>query len=108
MESCQRRLQHRSGLLVPVLLSPLLLSNPLPSISVCLIYFRGNEGKTREVGGGWDGEESQKENHGRKEKVDWMVDWMEKRGEQRPEGVRKEETGVEPCWTTARMSAPAW
>ena len=75
---------------------------------MCLIYFRGNEGKKREVRGGWDGEESQKENHGRKEKVDWMVDWMEKRGEQRPKGVRKEETGVEPCWATARMSAPAW
>lgn len=50
---------------------------------------------------GWRGES---ENHGRKEKVDWMG----KRGEQRPEGVRREETGVEPCWTTARMSAPAW
>ena len=72
---------------------------------MCLIFFRGNEGKKREVRGGWGGEERQKENHRRKKKGDWM----EKGGEQRPVGVRKEETErVKSYWATARISAPAW
>lgn len=34
---------------------------------MCLIFFGRNEGKKRKVSEGWDGEERQKENHGRKE-----------------------------------------